>query len=80
MLKSTTDDVVMLATPVEGIYLTAHAALNPGDEVIVLSPAYDALINTFEYVVGTVNVRKMGIYFQTKTIPIGSWILSNCTA
>ena len=38
-----TDDVVMLATPVEGIYLVAHAALNPGDEVIVLAPAYDAL-------------------------------------
>jgi len=53
-----TEDVVMLATPVEGIYLAAHAALNPGDEVIVLSPAYDALINTFEHVVGTANVHK----------------------
>ena len=53
-----TEDVVMLATPVEGIYLVAHAALDPGDEVIVLSPAYDALINTFEHVVGTSNVRR----------------------
>jgi aspartate/methionine/tyrosine aminotransferase len=53
-----TDDVVMLATPVEGIYLVAHAALDPGDEVIVLSPAYDALINTFEHVVGPSNVKK----------------------
>ena len=53
-----TDDVVMLATPVEGIYLAAHAALNPGDEVIVLAPAYDALINTFEHVVGSANVRR----------------------
>jgi len=53
-----TKDVVMLATPVEGIYLAAHAALNPGDEVIVLSPAYDALINTFEHVVGTENVKR----------------------
>jgi aspartate/methionine/tyrosine aminotransferase len=52
-----TDDVVMLATPVEGIYLVAHAALNPRDEVIVLSPAYDALINTFEHVVGSSNVK-----------------------
>jgi len=54
----TTDDVVMLATPVEGIYLVAQAALNPGDEVIVLSPAYDALINMFEHVVGPKNVRR----------------------
>ena len=53
-----TDDVVMLATPVEGIYLVAQAALNPGDEVVVLTPAYDALINTFEHVVGAANVKK----------------------
>lgn len=53
-----TDDVGMLATPVEGIYLVAHAALNPGDEVVVLTPAYDALINTFEHVVGPSNVKK----------------------
>jgi aspartate/methionine/tyrosine aminotransferase len=51
-------DVLMLGTPVEGIYLVARAALDPGDEVIVLSPAYDALINMFEHVVGAANVRK----------------------
>jgi len=56
--RANTDDVVILATPVEGIYLVARAALNPGDEVIVLSPAYDALINAFEHVVGTSNVHK----------------------
>jgi len=59
--QANTDDVVMLATPVEGIYLVAHAALNPGDEVIVLSPAYDALINTFEHVVGSANVHRWEI-------------------
>lgn len=52
------DDVVMLGSPVEGIYLVARAALNPGDEVIVLSPAYDALINMFEHVVGSARVRR----------------------
>jgi len=52
------EDVIMLGTPVEGIYLVARAALDPGDEVIVLSPAYDALIKTFEHVVGASNVRK----------------------
>ena len=56
--QADTEDVVMLATPIEGIYLVAHAALNPGDEVIVLAPAYDALINTFEHVVGPSNVRR----------------------
>jgi len=59
--KVDTEDVVMLATPVEGIYLVAHAALNSGDEVIVLSPAYDALINTFEHVVGPANVYRWEI-------------------
>jgi aspartate/methionine/tyrosine aminotransferase len=53
-----TDDVVILGTPIEGIYLAARAALNPGDEVIVLVPAYDALINMFEHVVGASHVRK----------------------
>jgi len=56
--KVNPDDVIMLGTPVEGIYLVARAALNPGDEVIVLSPAYDALIKTFEHVVGASSVRK----------------------
>lgn len=52
------DDVVVLGTPVEGIYLTARALLDPGDEVIVLSPAYDALINLFEHVAGPERVKK----------------------
>jgi aspartate/methionine/tyrosine aminotransferase len=57
-VKANTDDLIMLGTPVEGIYLVARAALNPGDEVIVLSPAYDALINMFEHVAGPSCVRK----------------------
>jgi aspartate/methionine/tyrosine aminotransferase len=52
------DDVVVLGTPVEGIYLAARALLEPGDEVIVLSPAYDALINMFEHVTGKDQVKK----------------------
>jgi len=55
---ATAEDIVMLGTPVEGIYLAARALLNPGDEVIVLTPAYDALINVFEHVVGGGNVKK----------------------
>ena len=52
------EDVLILGTPIEGIYLAARAILDPGDEVIVLSPAYDALVNMFAHVVGAENVRK----------------------
>ena len=50
--------IVELGTPVEGIYLAARALLEPGDEVVVLTPAYDALINMFEHVVGADNVKR----------------------
>ena len=53
-----TEDVIVLGTPVEGIYLTARAALDPGDEVIVLSPDFDALINVFEHILGAANVHR----------------------
>ena len=39
------DQVIILGSPIEGIYLVMQALLEPGDEVIVLAPAYDALIN-----------------------------------
>jgi aspartate/methionine/tyrosine aminotransferase len=52
------DEVIILGTPIEGIYLMARAGLDPGDEVIVSSPAYDALINMFAHVVGPENVQK----------------------
>ena len=52
------EEVIELGSPIEGIYLAARAVLNPGDEVVVLCPAYDALINLFEHVVGEGNVRK----------------------
>lgn len=54
----TTEDVVFLGSPIEGIYLAARAILNPGDEVIALCPAYDALVNMFEHVLGADGVRK----------------------
>ena len=52
------DDVIVLGTPVEGIYVAARALLEAADEVIVLNPAYDALFNLFAHVVGAENVRK----------------------
>jgi aspartate/methionine/tyrosine aminotransferase len=52
------DDIVVLGTPVEGIYLAAQALLDPGDEVIVLSPAYDALTTLFEHAAGPAAVKR----------------------
>ena len=63
-------DVIILGTPVEGIYLAAQALLEPEDEVIVLTPAYDALVNLFEHVVGTERVKKWA--FQPTAV---SWHL-----
>ena len=48
--KVSADQVVILTSPVEGIYLTIQVMLEPEDEVIVLVPAYDALINVAEHV------------------------------
>jgi aspartate/methionine/tyrosine aminotransferase len=43
------DQVIGLSAPEEGIFLTMHALLERSDEVIVLTPCYDSLINVAEY-------------------------------
>lgn len=48
------DDVLVLGSPVEGIYLSMQALLKPGDHVVVLSPAYDALFNVADHISGNV--------------------------
>ncbi|MEO1233640.1 MAG: pyridoxal phosphate-dependent aminotransferase [Myxococcota bacterium] len=54
-------DFMVLATPIEGIYLAARTLLEPEDEVVVLTPAYDALINVFEHIVGRERVRRWAL-------------------
>ena len=49
------DDVVVLAAPEEGIYLAMRALLNPGDHVVVLTPAYDSLLNLAQHISGNVS-------------------------
>ncbi|MBP6016459.1 MAG: aminotransferase class I/II-fold pyridoxal phosphate-dependent enzyme [Candidatus Promineofilum sp.] len=49
------DEVVGLGAPEEGIYLTMRALLEPGDHVIVLTPAYDSLINLADHVSGNIS-------------------------
>ena len=44
------DDIVVLGSPIEGIYLTMRTLLDPDDEAIVLTPVYDALKNLPEHI------------------------------
>jgi aspartate/methionine/tyrosine aminotransferase len=39
------EQVLVLGTPVEGVYVTLRTLLSAGDHVVVLTPAYDALLN-----------------------------------
>ena len=39
------DEVVVLTAPEEGIYTAMRTLLEPGDHVVVLTPAYDSLLN-----------------------------------
>ena len=41
----TPNDLIILTTPEEGIYIAMRALLEPGDHAIVLTPAYDSLLN-----------------------------------
>ena len=43
------EEVVILGAPEEGIYLTMRALLSPGDHAVVLTPAYDSLLNLAEH-------------------------------
>jgi aspartate/methionine/tyrosine aminotransferase len=49
------EEVVMLGAPEEGIYLTMRALLEAGDHVVILSPAYDSLLNLAGHVSGNVS-------------------------
>lgn len=51
----TSQEVTVLGAPEEGIYLTMRTLLEPGDHVIVLTPAYDSLLNLAEHVSGNVS-------------------------
>lgn len=42
--------VIVLAAPEEGIYTTMRALLEPGDDVVVLTPCYDSLVNVAEHI------------------------------
>lgn len=57
--QATADDIVILNAPEEGIFITLHALLEPTDEVIVLTPAYDSLLNLAQHL--TPHVKKWEI-------------------
>lgn len=63
----TAQDVVVLATPEEGIYLTMRTLLEPRDHVVVLTPAYNSLLNVAEHVSGNVSrweIEATAVSFQ----------------
>jgi len=47
-------EVLELNAPIEGIFITMSALLDPGDRAVVLGPCYDALRNLPEHVSGNV--------------------------
>ena len=49
------NQVIILTAPEEGIYLTMRALLDPGDHVIVLTPAYNSLLAIAQHITGSVS-------------------------
>lgn len=49
--------IVVLGAPEEGIYITMRTLLEPDDEVIVLTPAYESLFNVAQHICGSENVK-----------------------
>lgn len=58
----TGSDVIVLAAPEEGIYITLRSLLAPGDEVIVMAPAYQSLRYVAEHICGAGNVKLWHVY------------------
>lgn len=65
------DEVVVLTAPEEGIYTAMRTLLAPGDQVVVLTPAYDSLLNLAQHIVGSENVANWEIAVEN-----GRWHLN----
>ena len=57
--NANSEEVIGLATPVEGIYLTMRTLLEKDDKVIVLTPAYDALYQLPAHIGGKLQVWRL---------------------
>ena len=53
--QAAADEIVVLTAPEEGIYITMRALLSPGDHVVVLTPAYESLLNLADHITGNVS-------------------------
>lgn len=49
------EHVLVVNAPQEGIYLSMHALLEPGDDVVVMTPCYDSLRNVAAHIGATVH-------------------------
>ena len=56
--------VVVLGAPEEGIYISMRALLSPGDEVVVMAPAYQSLRRVAEHICGAQNVKLWQVQAQ----------------
>jgi len=65
------NQIIGPVAPEEGIFLTMHALLEPGDEVVVLTPCYDSLVNLVEYL----GCRIKRWSFQQADGPSAGWQL-----
>lgn len=61
----TENQILVLGSPIEGIYLTMKSLLEKGDHVVVLSPAYDALFNVADHI--TSNASRWFLKHDGKT-------------
>ena len=53
--------VVVLSAPEEGIYVALRTLLSPGDEAIVLTPAYDSLRELAVHICGAAHVKSWAL-------------------
>jgi len=55
------DEIIVLGSPAEGIFLTCQAILNKNDHVIALTPAYDSLLHSAEFACGNISNWNMDL-------------------
>lgn len=60
------EHVVVLGAPEEGIYITMRALLSPGDEVVVMAPAYQSLRRVAEHICGVENVKLWHVHARAQ--------------
>ena len=53
------ENIMVLGSPIEGIYLTMRSLLTKDDEAIILTPAYDALLNVPDHLSESIQLWRL---------------------